>query len=76
MSDKTLKDISAEANTLTDYSNVFAVLNAINVNDKKEEKNGLSYLSWAWAWGEVKKILMQHIRFMRMLQGGVITQTT
>lgn len=56
MSDKTFKEVSAEANMLTDYTNVFAVLNAINVNDKKEEKNGLSYLSWAWAWGEVKKI--------------------
>lgn len=36
--------------------NYFAVLNAINVNDKTEKKNGLTYLSWAWAWGEVKKL--------------------
>jgi hypothetical protein len=28
----------------------------INVNDKTERKNGLSYLSWAWAWAEVLKI--------------------
>lgn len=35
--------------------NYFSVLNAINVNDKTEKKNGLTYLSWAWAWGEVKK---------------------
>lgn len=35
--------------------NVFAALSAINVNDKTEKKNGLTYLSWAWAWGEVKK---------------------
>lgn len=34
----------------------FEILNAINVNDKVEKKNGLTYLSWAWAWGEVKKI--------------------
>jgi len=27
----------------------FEKLAAINVNDKKEAKNGLSYLSWAWA---------------------------
>lgn len=33
----------------------FEVLNSINVNDKTEKKNGLTYLSWAWAWGEVKK---------------------
>lgn len=35
--------------------NYFEVLNAINVNDKVEKKNGLSYLSWAYAWAEVKK---------------------
>ena len=36
--------------------NYFKTLNDINVNDKTEKKNGLTYLSWAWAWGEVKKI--------------------
>ena len=36
--------------------NYFEVLNAINVSDKTEQKNGLTYLSWAWAWGEVKKL--------------------
>lgn len=36
--------------------NYFTVLNGINVKDKTEKKNGLSYLSWAWAWGEVKKL--------------------
>jgi hypothetical protein len=36
--------------------NIFSKLNAINVNDKTEKKNGLTYLSWAWAWGEVKKL--------------------
>lgn len=36
--------------------NYFSVLNAINVNDKVEKKNNLTYLSWAWAWGEVKKL--------------------
>ena len=34
---------------------VFKTLNAINVNEHKEDKNGLSYLSWVWAWAEVKK---------------------
>lgn len=34
----------------------FAVLNAINVNEHAEKKNGLTYLSWAWAWAEVKKV--------------------
>ena len=36
--------------------NYFARLNAINVQDKVEKKNGLAYLSWAWAWGEIKKL--------------------
>lgn len=34
---------------------VFAKLNGINVNEHTEKKNGLTYLSWAWAWAEVKK---------------------
>ena len=36
--------------------NYFSALNDINVNGKTEQKNGLTYLSWAWAWGEVKKM--------------------
>lgn len=28
----------------------------INVNDHTERKNGLTYLSWAWAWAEVLKL--------------------
>lgn len=36
--------------------NYFVELNNINVNGKTEKKNGLTYLSWAWAWGEVKKL--------------------
>lgn len=36
--------------------NYFKALNDINVNDKTEKKNGLTYLSWAWAWGELKKM--------------------
>ncbi|CAA2931021.1 DUF1071 domain-containing protein [Arsenophonus endosymbiont of Bemisia tabaci] len=35
---------------------VWETLSTINVNDKIEKKNGLSYLSWAWAWG----VLMAH----------------
>lgn len=34
---------------------VFETLSTINVNDKVEKKNGLNYLSWIWAWSEVKK---------------------
>lgn len=36
--------------------NYFAVLNDVNVSGKTEKKNNLTYLSWAWAWGEVKKL--------------------
>lgn len=36
--------------------NYFKELNDINVSGKTEEKNGLTYLSWAWAWGELKKL--------------------
>lgn len=36
--------------------NYFIKLNEINCNDKTEQKNGLTYLSWAYAWGEVKKL--------------------
>lgn len=34
---------------------VFETLNSINVNGHVEKKFNLSYLSWAWAWAEVKK---------------------
>lgn len=34
---------------------VFETLNAINVNGHTEKKNGLTYLSWAWAWAKVKE---------------------
>lgn len=34
---------------------VFETLNRINVNGHTEQKSGLTYLSWAWAWAEVKK---------------------
>ena len=33
----------------------WAILSAIDVGDKIEKKNGLSYLSWAWAWGVLKQ---------------------
>lgn len=35
---------------------VFETLSAINVSGKTEKKNGLTYLSWAYAWAEVKKL--------------------
>lgn len=35
---------------------VFETLFEINVNKQVEKKNGLNYLSWAYAWSEVKKL--------------------
>ena len=36
--------------------NYFTKLNSIDVSDHTEEKNGLTYLSWAWAWTKVKEL--------------------
>ena len=36
-------------------SSVWETLSQIDVSEHTEEKNGLTYLSWAWAWGIVKK---------------------
>lgn len=35
--------------------NYFNTLYQVNVSGKVESKNGFSYLSWAYAWAEVKK---------------------
>ena len=42
--------------------NYFNELNNINVNDHVEQKNGLSYLSWAWAWAEVPALVLYDLR--------------
>jgi hypothetical protein len=34
---------------------IYKKLSKVNVNDKTEAKNGLTYLSWAWAWGVLKE---------------------
>lgn len=36
--------------------NQFEELSKISVNGHTEDKNGLTYLSWTWAWSEIKKI--------------------
>lgn len=35
--------------------NYFVKLFSVNVNDKIEKKNGLSYVSWSYSWAEIKK---------------------
>lgn len=39
----------------TENKNYFTELNGVDCSKKIEKKNGLSYLSWAWAWAELKK---------------------
>lgn len=34
---------------------IFEKLNNINVNEYTEEKDGLTYLTWSYAWSSVKK---------------------
>lgn len=36
-------------------NNWFKELSAVDVNNYTREKNGLKYLSWMWAWSELKK---------------------
>lgn len=36
-------------------STAFEKLSKIDVGDKTEKKGNLNYLSWAWAWAELKK---------------------
>ena len=38
---------------------VFDMLEEIDVSEHTEQKNGLTYLPWAWAWREVKKVFPQ-----------------
>lgn len=40
---------------MNESKSIFETLFEINVNDHVEKKNGLSYLSWPYAWAKVKK---------------------
>lgn len=48
---------------------IFNTLNGVNVNEHTEKKNGLTYLSWAWAWSEVKKIYPDTRYEIKMFDG-------
>ena len=48
---------------------VFKTLNSINVNDNTEKKNGLTYLSWGWAWAELKKVYPEAVYKIRQFDG-------
>ena len=59
-------------------ASVFEALNGINVNGHTEKKNGLTYLSWAWAWAEVKKLYpaAQYIIYERETEFGPVNYFT
>jgi|GEM_PF-2164915 hypothetical protein len=38
------------------YQNIWNTLSSVDCNEHTDKKGGLTYLSWAWAWG----ILMEH----------------
>lgn len=48
---------------------LFTQLNSINVKDKTEKKNGLTYLSWAWAWSEFMKVCPDAKYEIKMFDG-------
>lgn len=41
---------------MSKFSEIWKTLSSIDVSEKVEKKQNLSYLSWAWAWG----VLMEH----------------
>ena len=57
---------------------VFETLNKINVNDKTERKGNLTYLSWSWAYAEVKKAFpdMNYTVFERETPYGMVNYFT
>lgn len=48
---------------------LFEQLYTINVKDKTEQKNGLTYLSWAWAWAEFVKVCPEAKYEIKMFDG-------
>ena len=55
--------------------NRFEKLAAINCNDKTERKNGLTYLSWAWAWDQFKRLYPDSYYTIYEGQGGCLYHT-
>ena len=50
----------------------FEILNSVDCTNKIEQKNGLSYLSWAFAWGELKKRFPRSFYTVYESDGGMI----
>ena len=67
MKSVSMKELSSQVTTMEEPTepkqektdelkeSIFTTLNAINVTEHVEKKNGLSYLSWSWAWSELQK---------------------
>lgn len=53
---KKVAEITAEEKWKKEQEDLFKKFIQLNVNDKTELKNNLTYLSWAWAWQETLKI--------------------
>lgn len=49
----------------------YTVLSKINVNDHTENKNGLTYLSWAWAWDILMSIYPDSYTTINRPAGGL-----
>ena len=43
----------------TSFASVWATLSKVDVSAKIEQKNGLNFLSWAWAWGTLMEYYPQ-----------------
>jgi len=54
---------------MAEKNTIFEKLYAIDVNDKTEKKGNLTYLSWAWAWAEFKKICPDGVYEVKKFDG-------
>lgn len=50
---------------------MFEKMYAINVNEYTEKKNGLTYLSWSYAWAEFKKVYPNATYEIRKFENGM-----
>ena len=48
-----------------DQAELFKELTKLNVNDHTENKDGLTYLSWTWAWQEFKRVCPDATYFVK-----------
>lgn len=56
---------------MSEKKSVWETLSKINVNDHTETKQGLTYLSWAWAWGVLKNHYPSATFTKHIHEGGV-----